>query len=89
MYSSGRGRTIQLVFSRAPGVNVRGRSLTFHAWPVTALLQCAAVATTVTALTAPRLHRENSGQVLLVVVVYSELDLDDVERLTFFMILSI
>ena len=45
--------------------------------------------TTVTTLTAPRLHRENSGQVLLVVVVYSELDLDDVERLTFFMILSI
>ena len=88
MYSSGRGRTIQLVFSRAPGVNVRGRSLTFHAWPVTALLQCAAVATTVTALTAPRLHRENSGQVLLVgplvvvVVVYSGLDLD-VEGSTF------
>ena len=48
--------------------------------------------TTVTTLTAPRLHRENCGQVLLVVVVvgvYSGLDLDDVERLTFFMILSL
>ena len=37
--------------------------------------------TTVTTVTAPRLHRENSGQVLLVlvvlvVVVYSGLDLD-------------
>ena len=78
------------MFSRAPGVNVRGRSLTFHAWPATALLQCAAVATTVTTLTAPRLHRENSGQVLLVgpllvvvVVVYSGLLDLDVEGSTF------
>ena len=55
-------------------------------------VQCSSLTTTVTTVTAPRLHRENCGQVLLVVVVvvvYSGLDLDDVERLTFFMILFI
>ena len=57
-------------------------------------MQCSSLTTTVTTVTAPRLQRENCGQVLLVVVVvivvvYSGLDLDDVERLTFFMILFI
>ena len=102
MYSSDRGRTIQLMFSRAPGLepcqpvesmySAEDLSVSTPGWHwcYYTTVYCAAVdvvTTTVTTLTAPRLHRENCGQVLLVpvlvVVVYSRMDLDDVERLTF------
>ena len=102
MYSFDRGRTIQLMFSRAPGLepcqplesmySAEDLSVSTPGWHwcYYTTVYCAAVdvvTTTVTTLTAPRLHRENCGQVLLVpvlvVVVYSRMDLDDVERLTF------